>query len=152
MSWQRLMPVWAHQQLWHLRQNWSGHDAPTGPILAAKQVIYPTKMLWDQRIPAIETCQVLVQAADGRAREYILWRDRPSFDIWGTDTEPVADNHPEDRITGYPDHYIVNGDPSGCGCAEHERLALAHLMGEYKEIEESIRWKEPRFPERRTRK
>jgi hypothetical protein len=32
-------------------------------------------------------------------------------------------DHPEDVITGYPDHYIVNGDPSSCGCIEHGHLA-----------------------------
>jgi len=29
-------------------------------------------------------------------------------------------DYPDDMITGYPDHYIVNGDPSSCGCPEHE--------------------------------
>lgn len=26
------------------------------------------------------------------------------------------DAYPEDRITGYPDHVVVNGDHSGCRC------------------------------------
>lgn len=28
----------------------------------------------------------------------------------------VLDDYPEDVITGYPNHYIVNGDHSGCFC------------------------------------
>jgi hypothetical protein len=28
-------------------------------------------------------------------------------------------SYPEDVITGYPDHYIVNGDTSSCSCPEH---------------------------------
>lgn len=28
--------------------------------------------------------------------------------------------YPEDVITGYPDHYIVNGDTSSCSCIQHD--------------------------------
>lgn len=35
--------------------------------------------------------------------------------------EPDAcPGYPEDVITGYPDHYIVNGDTSSCSCIEHD--------------------------------
>jgi hypothetical protein len=32
---------------------------------------------------------------------------------------PAAGDHPEDVITGYPDHHIINGDTSWCVCPEH---------------------------------
>lgn len=40
--------------------------------------------------------------------------------LWGDLTE--SSDYPEDVITGYPDHYIVNGDTSYCGCEEHAPL------------------------------
>lgn len=35
---------------------------------------------------------------------------------------PVGIEWPEDVITGRPDHYIINGDPSSCDCPEHQAL------------------------------
>lgn len=43
------------------------------------------------------------------------------IDALGSDCDPLDDlkGYPTDRITGYPDHYIVNGDTSSCDCEEH---------------------------------
>lgn len=37
---------------------------------------------------------------------------------FGDDSEPT-NAPPDDVITGWPDHHIVNGDPLSCGCPEH---------------------------------
>lgn len=45
--------------------------------------------------------------------------------MWGSpgDDERLAREHPDDVITGWPDHHIVNGDPTSCGCLEHRHLS-----------------------------
>lgn len=32
---------------------------------------------------------------------------------------PFKEIYPDDVISGYPDHYIINGDTSSCPCEEH---------------------------------
>lgn len=47
-------------------------------------------------------------------------RMTPEFRAWLIETGVRDERYPEDEITGYPDHVIVNGDHSGCRCGGEE--------------------------------
>lgn len=51
-----------------------------------------------------------------------------AFDIDMDDAaiQRAEERYPEDRITGAPHHYILNGDHSACGCGGHDPSCQTH--------------------------
>lgn len=134
-SWQNTMPVWAHQQLWLLRDCWSGPGRPSGRIIRGHRRVYPVKLHEDLGLlPAADVYVVLMATPEGN-REYILWRDNGGAVLWGEyDNDGEPKDWPEDVITGYPDHYIINGDPMSCGCDEHQHLSQEFIHRQEEDI------------------
>lgn len=64
----------------------------------------------------IEKREIARQVSDELDQDYVSdighWELQP-----GELTE--WPDYPDDEITGYPDHYIINGDTSSCPCEEH---------------------------------
>ncbi len=122
-DWRSTVPVWAMLELIRLREGWRrGIDAENAPgeVLGARLVVMPA--VPGEDLDADRFCMVRVRTDRGSVRDLMLWDNRVwLYQMFGeTDpTQPPGLRWPEDEITGWPDHYIVNGDPSGCGCPEH---------------------------------
>lgn len=44
---------------------------------------------------------------------------------FGSDDDALSSCHPDDRITGAPHHYVLNGDHSECGCGGDHLIECA---------------------------
>lgn len=75
---------------------------------------------------AFETAKLQMERIDAIQRQFGVYarmmykakvEQSAQFDASGL---PLTEGpYPEDRITGYPYHYVVNGDHDGCACGGH---------------------------------
>ncbi len=56
----------------------------------------------------------------------VAWADFKENRNTPKEIEAFIATIPDDTITGFPNHCIVNGDPASCGCPEHIHLAKPH--------------------------
>lgn len=68
-----------------------------------------------------DTGRIQISADQGHT-----WQNLPGVvsaefgpEVTDADVERLEREHPTDRITGAPHHYIINGDHSACGCGGH---------------------------------
>lgn len=123
-DWKSTMPVWAHMKLWELQDEgtrWDLGYRPSGPIIGGWAVTMPSKVLAGILVPPVRLYTVRVQLANGDTQDLCLYPDDDYARWYGeTEEERAAASWPtDDVITGWPDHYIVNGDPGSCGCSTH---------------------------------
>ena len=78
LPWRESMPVWAHRDLWKLRNiQWYGTDAPTGPLFEGHTLYAPESEHYGLVLPETHCYEVLVGRADGTIDSVVLWKDIP---------------------------------------------------------------------------
>lgn len=122
-DWRLTMPVWAAMQLIQAKKAWSAGGGVTldGPILSGRMVDLPSKVWKGSLLPAARIYEVQIMRSDGSVMTMGLWPSDNYARWWGESEEERTEARwpNDDVITGWPDHYIINGDPSMCGCPEH---------------------------------
>lgn len=124
-DWRATMPVWAMLDLIRLRPMWASSiesETTPGRVLAGRLVVAPPDL--QEGLPADRYYLVRVEMRNGRVRDLYLWdnRHKAVMELFNDLSADPPGPYPDDEVTGWPDHYIVNGDPASCGCPEHVGL------------------------------
>lgn len=97
----------------------------------AANALEAVRQMWSAIEPMVELADKAQEPATPRAQPFSLSEIDVAIDtgngfepLKGVRSvelmdDPIRGFHPEDRITGAPHHYIINGDHSECGCGGH---------------------------------